>query len=181
MNSNLRSRSCISHVQVRLRGTAAATNFALSDYRADLAEYHKMQQVRFSMQLARQTIKQCEPCRALQDVACGRFQAASRSRPCSICHGVCGAVTRRPLGLACRRCSVQGTGAKHGDMHDVALRRCLRTASYTTTLHRSSPRLCTGDRRADQGLAGVLVLGFVAGRLAGWRCRPLGSDRGLLI
>lgn len=31
--------------QVRLRGTAAATNFALSDYRADLAEYHKMQQV----------------------------------------------------------------------------------------------------------------------------------------
>lgn len=34
-------------LQVRLRGTAAATNFALSDYRADLAEYHKMQQVRF--------------------------------------------------------------------------------------------------------------------------------------
>jgi hypothetical protein len=32
-------------LQVRLRGTAAATNFALSDYRADLAEYHKMQQV----------------------------------------------------------------------------------------------------------------------------------------
>lgn len=32
-------------MQVRLRGTAAATNFALSDYRADLAEYHKMQQV----------------------------------------------------------------------------------------------------------------------------------------
>lgn len=31
---------------VRLRGTAAATNFALSDYRSDLAEYHKMQQVR---------------------------------------------------------------------------------------------------------------------------------------
>ena len=30
---------------VRLRGTAAATNFALSDYRIDLAEYHKMQQV----------------------------------------------------------------------------------------------------------------------------------------
>lgn len=30
---------------VRLRGTAAATNFALSDYRSDLAEYHKMQQV----------------------------------------------------------------------------------------------------------------------------------------
>ena len=30
---------------VRLRGTAAATNFALSDYRTDLAEYHKMQQV----------------------------------------------------------------------------------------------------------------------------------------
>ena len=30
---------------VRLRGTAAATNFALSDYRPDLAEYHKMQQV----------------------------------------------------------------------------------------------------------------------------------------
>ncbi|KAL3156804.1 hypothetical protein ABBQ38_001075 [Trebouxia sp. C0009 RCD-2024] len=29
---------------VRLRGTAAATNFALSDYRSDLAEYHKMQQ-----------------------------------------------------------------------------------------------------------------------------------------
>ncbi|BDA41853.1 probable AP2-like ethylene-responsive transcription factor PLT2 at C-terminar half [Coccomyxa sp. Obi] len=29
---------------VRLRGTAAATNFALSDYRADLADYHKMQQ-----------------------------------------------------------------------------------------------------------------------------------------
>jgi hypothetical protein len=30
---------------VRLRGMAAATNFALSDYRLDLAEYHKMQQV----------------------------------------------------------------------------------------------------------------------------------------
>ena len=30
---------------VRLRGTAAATNFALSDYRSDLAAYHKMQQV----------------------------------------------------------------------------------------------------------------------------------------
>ena len=30
---------------VRLRGTAAATNFALSDYRSDLADYHKMQQV----------------------------------------------------------------------------------------------------------------------------------------
>lgn len=33
---------------VRLRGTAAATNFALSDYRLDLAAYHKMQQVRSS-------------------------------------------------------------------------------------------------------------------------------------
>ena len=31
---------------VRLRGNAAATNFALSDYRADLADYYKMQQVR---------------------------------------------------------------------------------------------------------------------------------------
>ena len=30
---------------VRLRGTLAATNFALSDYRVDLADYHKMQQV----------------------------------------------------------------------------------------------------------------------------------------
>ncbi|KAL0032426.1 hypothetical protein WJX79_010970 [Trebouxia sp. C0005] len=30
---------------VRLRGMAAATNFALSDYRLDLAEYHKMQQL----------------------------------------------------------------------------------------------------------------------------------------
>lgn len=30
---------------VRLRGSAAATNFALSDYRTDLADYHKMQQV----------------------------------------------------------------------------------------------------------------------------------------
>ena len=30
---------------MRLRGTASATNFALSDYRPDLAEYHKMQQV----------------------------------------------------------------------------------------------------------------------------------------
>lgn len=30
---------------VRLRGTAAATNFALSDYREELAEYHQMQQV----------------------------------------------------------------------------------------------------------------------------------------
>ncbi|KAK9824708.1 hypothetical protein WJX72_012563 [[Myrmecia] bisecta] len=29
---------------VRLRGTAAATNFALSDYRSHLADYHKMQQ-----------------------------------------------------------------------------------------------------------------------------------------
>ena len=31
---------------VRLRGSVAATNFALSDYRADLADYHRMQQVR---------------------------------------------------------------------------------------------------------------------------------------
>jgi hypothetical protein len=30
---------------VRLRGTGAATNFALSDYRTDLADYHRMQQV----------------------------------------------------------------------------------------------------------------------------------------
>ena len=30
---------------VRLRGTSAATNFALSDYHPDLADYHKMQQV----------------------------------------------------------------------------------------------------------------------------------------
>jgi hypothetical protein len=30
---------------VRLRGAAAATNFALSEYRPDLAAYHKMQQV----------------------------------------------------------------------------------------------------------------------------------------
>lgn len=29
---------------VRLRGTSAATNFALSDYHPDLADYHKMQQ-----------------------------------------------------------------------------------------------------------------------------------------
>ena len=35
---------------VRLRGTAAATNFALSDYRTDLAAYHKMQQVRLDSQ-----------------------------------------------------------------------------------------------------------------------------------
>ena len=35
---------------VRLRGTAAATNFALSDYRTDLAAYHKMQQVRMDSQ-----------------------------------------------------------------------------------------------------------------------------------
>ena len=34
---------------VRLRGTAAATNFALSDYRLDLAAYHKMQQARSSL------------------------------------------------------------------------------------------------------------------------------------
>lgn len=168
-------------MQVRLRGTAAATNFALSDYRADLAEYHKMQQVRFNMQSARQTIKQCGPCPALQDVAGGRFQAASRSRPCSNRHGVCGAVTRHPLGLTRRRCSVQGTGGKHGDMHDVSLRRCLRAASYTTTLYCSSPTLSTGDHRAYQGLDGVLVFGFVAGGLAGWRCRPSGSDCGLLI
>lgn len=33
---------------VRLRGTAAATNFALSDYRTDLAAYHKMQQVQLT-------------------------------------------------------------------------------------------------------------------------------------
>jgi AP2 domain len=32
---------------VRLRGSAAATNFALSDYRTDLAAYHKMQQVTY--------------------------------------------------------------------------------------------------------------------------------------
>lgn len=31
---------------VRLRGTSAATNFALSDYREELAEYHQMQQVK---------------------------------------------------------------------------------------------------------------------------------------
>ena len=36
---------------VRLRGTAAATNFALSDYRTDLAAYHKMQQVRMDSQV----------------------------------------------------------------------------------------------------------------------------------
>ncbi|CAD7703458.1 unnamed protein product [Ostreobium quekettii] len=30
---------------VRLRGTAAASNFALSDYREELAEYHQMQQI----------------------------------------------------------------------------------------------------------------------------------------
>lgn len=30
---------------VRLRGTTAATNFALLDYRSDLAAYHKLQQV----------------------------------------------------------------------------------------------------------------------------------------
>ena len=30
---------------VRLRGTAAASNFLLSDYREELAEYHQMQQV----------------------------------------------------------------------------------------------------------------------------------------
>ena len=31
---------------VRLRGAAAATNFALADYRHDLAAYQKMQQAR---------------------------------------------------------------------------------------------------------------------------------------
>ena len=31
---------------VRLRGAAAATNFALADYRHDLVAYHKMQQAR---------------------------------------------------------------------------------------------------------------------------------------
>lgn len=30
---------------VRLRGSSAATNFALSDYRTDLAAYHKLHQV----------------------------------------------------------------------------------------------------------------------------------------
>lgn len=30
---------------VRLRGGAAATNFALSEYRTDLAAYHKLHQV----------------------------------------------------------------------------------------------------------------------------------------
>lgn len=30
---------------VRIRGTGAATNFALADYRLELAEYHQMQQV----------------------------------------------------------------------------------------------------------------------------------------
>lgn len=30
---------------VRLRGPGAATNFGLADYRSDLADYHKMQQV----------------------------------------------------------------------------------------------------------------------------------------
>ena len=31
---------------VRLRGSSAATNFALSEYRTDLAAYHKLHQVR---------------------------------------------------------------------------------------------------------------------------------------
>ena len=34
---------------VRLRGSSAATNFALADYRHDLVAYHKMQQVRVGL------------------------------------------------------------------------------------------------------------------------------------
>ena len=33
---------------VRLRGTSAATNFALCDYRLDLAAYHKLHQVEYA-------------------------------------------------------------------------------------------------------------------------------------
>lgn len=38
---------------VRLRGNAAATNFSLSDYRADLADYYKMQQARLTQKSTR--------------------------------------------------------------------------------------------------------------------------------
>ena len=38
---------------VRLRGNAAATNFSLSDYRADLADYYKMQQARLTQKSIR--------------------------------------------------------------------------------------------------------------------------------
>ena len=55
---------------VRLRGTAAATNFALSDYRTDLAAYHKMQQVLLStcpppLPLARAPLTHLCACRVL--------------------------------------------------------------------------------------------------------------------
>ena len=32
-------------MQVRLRGVVAATNFSLSEYRSELADYHRKQQV----------------------------------------------------------------------------------------------------------------------------------------
>ena len=47
---------------VRLRGNAAATNFSLSDYRADLADYYKMQQARLTQESTRAFTGACLQC-----------------------------------------------------------------------------------------------------------------------
>lgn len=49
---------------VRLRGSAAATNFSLSEYRPELAEYHTFQQVLGLCMLSRPTYTTCRTCRA---------------------------------------------------------------------------------------------------------------------
>lgn len=62
---------------VRLRGTAAATNFALSDYRLDLAAYHKMQQVPGAPNPSPRTL--CDGPLAVR----GRLDGTLLDRPCS--------------------------------------------------------------------------------------------------
>ena len=64
---------------VRLRGTAAATNFALSDYRPDLAEYHKMQQAGFMSPTPIECLERPSVC--LRDVDCYFRQAGKRRGP----------------------------------------------------------------------------------------------------
>ncbi len=47
---------------VRLRGPGAATNFGLADYRTDLADYHKMQQVWMDSILSKYILARYVPC-----------------------------------------------------------------------------------------------------------------------
>ena len=85
---------------VRLRGTGAATNFALSDYRADLADYHKMQQVTHRVRGAC-----CSPC--LRGPS-GRDAPATR---CSVPSGV-GCNMSAQMQTACdMRCGARAEGA----------------------------------------------------------------------